>query len=48
MAAGESEISWTKRLSNTCTSQSKVREEWRTGLIVLLWKKKGDVRDQGK
>ena len=30
MAAGESEINWTKRLLNTCMMQGKVSEEWRT------------------
>ena len=48
MAAGESGISWTKRLLNTCMRQCKVPEEWRTGLIVPIWKKKGDVQDPGK
>ena len=47
MAAGESGISWTKRLLNTCMRQGKVLEEWRTGLIVPIWKK-GDVQDPGK
>ena len=31
MAAGESGISWTKRMLNTCMRQGKVPEEWRTG-----------------
>ena len=44
ITAGESEISWTKRLLNTCMRQDKVSEEWRTGLIVSMWKKKGDVQ----
>jgi len=48
MAAGDSGISWTKRLLNTCMRQSKVPEEWRTGLIVPIWKKKGDVQDSEK
>ena len=43
MAAGESGISYTKRLLNTCMRQGKVPEEWRTGLIVPIRKKKGDV-----
>ena len=47
MAVGESGISWTKRLLNTCMRQGKVPEEWRTGLIVPIWKK-GDVQDPGK
>ena len=48
MAAGESGISWTKRLLNTCMRHGKVPEKWRTGLIVPIWKKKGDVQDPGK
>ena len=48
MAAGESGTSWTKRLLNTCMRQGKVPEEWRSGLIVPIWKRKGDVQDSGK
>ena len=48
MAAGESGISWTKWLLNTCMRQGKVPEEWRTGLTVPIWKNKGDVQDPGK
>ena len=48
MAAGENGISWTKRLLITCKRQGKIPEEWRTGLIVPIWKKKGDVQDPGK
>ena len=47
-AAWKSGISWTKRLLNTCMRQSKVPEEWRTGLIVPIWKRKGDVQDPWK
>ena len=36
MAAGESGISWTKRLLNTCMRKGNVPEEWRTGLIVPI------------
>ena len=48
MAAGKSGISWTKRLLNTCMRQVKVPEEWRTRLIVSIWKRNGDVQDPGK
>ena len=48
IAAGENGISWTERLLNTCIRQGKVPEEWRTGLIVPIWKKKGHVQDPGK
>ena len=43
ITAGESGVSWTKRLLNTCMRQDKVPEEWRTGLIVSMWKKKGEL-----
>ena len=48
MAAGESGISWPKRLLNTCLRQGKVPEEWRIGLIVPIRKRKGEVQDPGK
>ena len=48
MAAGENGISWTKKLLNTCMRQGKVPEEWRTGLIFPIWKKKRYVQDPGK
>ena len=37
MAAGESGISWTKRLLNTCMKNGKGPEEWWTELIVPIW-----------
>ena len=48
IAAGESGISWTKKLLNTWMRQGKVPEKWRTGLIVPIWKRKGDVQDPGE
>ena len=48
MAAGESGISCTKWLLDTCMRQGKVPEEWRTRLIISVWKRKGDVQDPGK
>ena len=36
------------RLLNTCTGEGKIPEEWRTGLIVLVWKRKRDVYDLEK
>ena len=32
----------------TCMREGKVAEEWRAGLIVPVWKRKGDVHDPGK
>ena len=46
--AGEIGVRWTKRLLNTCMKQCKVPEDWRTGLIVPIWKRKGDAQDPGK
>ena len=35
-------------LLNTCMSQSKVPEEWRIGIMIPPWKRKGGVQDPGK
>ena len=35
-------------LLNTCMRHRKVPEEWRTGVIVPIWKEKGDEQDPGK
>ena len=40
--AGEIGARWTNRLLNTCMKQ------WRTGLIVPIWKRKGHAQDPGK
>jgi len=31
-----------------CTREGSIPEEWRTGLIVPIWKRRGDVQDPGK
>ena len=46
--AGEIGVRWTKRLLNTRVKQCKVPEDWRTGLLVPIWKRKGDAQDPGK
>ena len=33
---------------NVCTKEGSILEDWRTGLIVLMWKRKGDAQDLGK
>ena len=33
----------TKRLLNTCMREGYIREEWRMGLVVLVWNRNGDV-----
>ena len=48
MAATEIGVGWTKRLLNVCMKEDSIPEEWRTGLIVPIWKVKGDVQDPGK
>ena len=34
---------WTKRMLNACMRQCKVPEDWRIGLIVPIWKRKGGI-----
>ena len=46
--AGEIGARWTKRRLNACMRQWKVQEDWRIGLIVPIWKRKGDAQDPGK
>ena len=46
--AGEIGARWTKRLLNICMKPCKVPQDWRTGLIVHIWKRKGDAQDPGK
>ena len=47
IAAGEIGSRWTKRLLNTYMKQCKVSEDWRTWLIVPIWKRKDDAQNQG-
>ena len=47
-AAGQMGARRTKRLLNACMKQCKVPEDWRTGLIVPIWKRKEDAQDPGK
>ena len=48
IAAGEVGVSWTKRLLNVCTREGSILEDWRTGLIVPIWKQKENVQDPRK
>ena len=41
-------VRWTRRLLNSCMREGTIPEEWWTGLIVPVWKRKGDVHDPGK
>ena len=36
------------QLVNTCMREGKIPEEWRTRLIVPVWKTKGEVHNLGK
>ena len=46
--AGEVGVKWTGRLLNVCKQEGRIPKEWRMGLIVPIWKRKGDVNDPGK
>ena len=46
--AGEIGARWTKILLNASMKQCKVPENWWTGLIVPIWKRKGDAQYPGK
>ena len=43
--AGEVGVKWTGRLLNVCMQVGRVPKEWGMGLIVPLWKRKGDMHD---
>ena len=46
--AGEVGVKLAGRLLNVCMQEGRIPKEWRMGLIVPLWKKKGGVHDPGK
>ena len=46
--AGEVGVKWTGRLLNVCMQEGRIPKKWRMGLIVPIWKRKGDVHDPGK
>ena len=46
--AGVVGVKWTGRLLNVCMQEGGIPKEWRMGLIVPIWKRKGDVHDPGK
>ena len=46
--AGEVGFKWTGRLRNVCMLEGRIPTECRMGLIVPIWKRKGDVHDPGK
>ena len=46
--AGEVGVKLTGRLLNVCMQEGRIPKEWRMGLIVPIWKRKGDVHDPGK
>ena len=46
--AGEVGGKWTGRLLNVCMKDGRIPNEWRMGLIVPIWKRKGDVHDPGQ
>ena len=46
--AREVGVKWTRRLLNVCMHEGTAQKECRMGLIVPIWKRKGDVHDTGK
>ena len=46
--AGDVGVKWTGRLLNVCMQEGRIPKEWMMGLIVPIWKRKGDVHDPGK
>ena len=46
--AGEVGFKRTGRLLNVCMQEGRIPKEWMMGLIVPIWKRKGDVHDPGK
>ena len=41
-------IKWLTRLFNVCFTTGEIPTEWRRGVIVLIWKGKGDIHDPGR
>ena len=46
--AGEVGARWRGRLLNVCMQEGRITRYRRMGLIVPIWKRKGDVHDAGK
>ena len=46
--AGEVGVNWTGRLLDVCLQEGGILKEWRMGLIVPIWQRKGVVHDPGK
>ena len=42
---GEVGVKWTGMLLNVCMQEGRIPKEWMMGLIVPIWKRKGDVHD---
>ena len=41
-------VKWIGRLLNVCMQEGRIPNEWRMGLTVQIWKRKGDGHDAGK
>ena len=41
-------IKWLMRLFNVCFTIGDIPVEWRRGVIVPIWKEKGDFHDPGR
>ena len=41
-------IKWLTRLFNVCFTTGEIPTEWQRGVIVPIWKGKGDIHDPGR
>ena len=46
--AREMGVKWTGRLLNVWMQEGRIPKAWGMGLILPIWKRKGDVHDTGK
>ena len=42
------EIKWLTRLFNVCFTTGELLAEWQRGVILPIWKGKGDIHDPGR
>ena len=47
-AAGEIREKWLTEIMNICMRTSQIPEDWKTGLVIPIWKRKGDPQSPDK